>query len=144
MADLLDQLSRAGVRVPLLVPWIPGLEPSIFEHHYAGDVLAVQPFSTANNGAYHAFADTYRARYGSEPTADAAYGYDAVRLLARALEAGGLNRAALRDAIAAQTGFVGATGTAVWDNAGGNQAEAGLVELQGGRLPMRTTRAGRP
>ncbi len=144
MADLLDRLSRAGVGAPLLVPWIPGLDRSVLEHHYAGAVLAVQPFSTANNGAYRTFADTYRARYGSEPTADAAYGYDAVCLLARALEHSGLNRASLRDAIAAQTGFVGATGAVVWDNAGGNQAEAGLFEPQGGRLPMRTTRAGRP
>lgn len=131
MPDLLDRLSAAGVRVPLLVPWIPGLTPSALVGHYAGDVLAVRPFREVNNPAYAAFDRAYRARYGSEPTPSAAYGYDAVQLLVSALETSGLNRAALRDAIAAQTGFVGATGVIAWDNAGGNRVEPVLLVLRG-------------
>jgi ABC-type branched-subunit amino acid transport system substrate-binding protein len=131
MPDLLDRLSAAGMRVPLLVPWIPGLAPSTLTRHYGGDVLAVRPFRELNNPAYAAFARAYRARYGSEGTPSAAYGYDAVNLLAGALETSGLNRAALREAIAAQRGFVGATGTIAWDNAGGNRAEPVLLVLPG-------------
>lgn len=131
MQDLLDQLSREGVRVPLLVPWIPGLAPSELMSHYAGEVLAVQPFRDVNNPAYTTFERAYRLRYGFEPTPIAAYSYDAVHLVVSALEASGLNRPALRDAIAAKTGFVGATGTISWDNAGGNRGEPVLLVLPG-------------
>jgi branched-chain amino acid transport system substrate-binding protein len=122
MPELLAQLRGAGVHVPLLVPWIPGLAPSTLTSHYGGDVLAVRPFREADNAAFDAFDRAYRARYGSAPTPGAAYAYDAVNLLVSALEASGLNRAGLRDAIARQTGFVGVTGPVSWDNAGGNRA----------------------
>jgi branched-chain amino acid transport system substrate-binding protein len=142
MPDLLDQLSGTGMRVPLLVPWIPGLAPSALTSHYGGDILAVRPFPELNNPAYAAFGRAYRARYGSESTPSAAYGYDAVNLLVGALETSGLNRAALRDAIAARSGFVGATGTIAWDNAGGNRAEPVLLVLPeataGDGAPQRT------
>jgi ABC-type branched-subunit amino acid transport system substrate-binding protein len=124
---LLDQLSRAGLRAPLLVPWIPGLAPSALTSHYAGDVLVVRPFREANNPAYAAFDRAYRVRYGSAPTPIAAYAYDAANLVADALETSGLNRAGLRDAIAGRRGLVGATGAVSWDNAGGNQVEPLLV-----------------
>jgi len=131
LPDLLDRLSREGVRAPLLVPWIPGLAPPALRSHYAGEVLAVWPFREEANPGYAAFVGAYRARYGSEPTPIAAYSYDAVHLVVSALRASGLNRAALRDAIAAQTGFVGATGAISWDNAGGNRAEPVLLVLPG-------------
>lgn len=128
MTALLDRLSREDVHAPLLVPWIPGLAPSRLARHYAGEVLAVRPFREEGSAVYAAFDRAYRLRYGSAPTPVAAYSYDAVRLLARALEASGLNRPALRDAIAAATGFAGVTGTVSWDNAGGNRGEPVLVE----------------
>ena len=128
---LLDQLSGAGLRVPVLLPWIPQLSPSALASHYAGDVLAIQPFGEADNAAYAAFDRAYRARYGCDPTPVAAYSFDAVHLLVHALEASGLNRPALRDAIAAATGFIGAAGTITWDNAGGNRAEPVLLVLPG-------------
>jgi len=131
MPDLLDQLSGEGLGVPLLVPWIPGLAPSALVSHYAGDLLAVRPFREVSNPAYAAFDRAYRARYGSESTPIAAYGYDAVNLVVSALETSGLNRAALRDAIAARTGWLGATGVIAWDNAGGNRGEPVLLVLRG-------------
>jgi branched-chain amino acid transport system substrate-binding protein len=129
MPGLLDQLSEAGVRVPLLMPWIPGLAPSTLTSHYGGEVLALRPFQELNNPVYAAFGQAYRARYRSEPTPGAAYAYDAVNLVVSALQTSGLNRAALRDAIAATIGFVGATGPIAWDNAGGNRAEPVLIVL---------------
>jgi branched-chain amino acid transport system substrate-binding protein len=129
MPELLERLSAAGVRAPLLTPWIPGLAPSALTGHYRGEVLALRPFQERDNPAYAAFSRAYRARYRSEPTPGAAYAYDAVHLLAHALQTSGLNRAALRDAIAATTGFAGATGRIAWDNAGGNRAEPVLLVL---------------
>jgi ABC-type branched-subunit amino acid transport system substrate-binding protein len=131
LLELLDRLSRAGVRAPLLVPWVPGLAPSRIASRYAGDVLVAQPFRPQNNPAYGAFDRAYRTRYGTAPTPVAAYSYDAVKLLAGALEASGLNRAGLRDAIAAQTGFVGVTGVVSWDNAGGNRVKPVLLVSRG-------------
>lgn len=131
MPVVLDRLSDAGMRVPVLVPWIPGLAPAGLTGRYRGDVLALRPFRELDSPAYVAFGHAYRARYASEPTPGAAYGYDAVNLLLGALETSGLNRAALRDAIAAQTGFVGATGVVSWDNAGGNRAAPLLLVLPG-------------
>jgi ABC-type branched-subunit amino acid transport system substrate-binding protein len=91
----------------------------------------VQPFRERNNPAYAELRRAYRARYGSEPTPSAAYAYDAVNLLASALETSGLNRAALRDAIAGERGFVGTTGAVSWDNGGGNRGEPVLLKLPG-------------
>jgi len=91
----------------------------------------VRPFREMHNPAYEAFDRAYRARYGSEPTPVAAYSYDAVNLVVSALDTSGLNRPAIRDAIAANTGFVGATGTISWDNAGGNRTEPVLLVLPG-------------
>jgi len=131
MLDLIGQLSREGVGAPLLVPWIPGLAPREVTSHYDGDVLAVLPFREEENAAFSAFDGAYRARYGLAPTPMAAYSYDAVRLVVRALEQSGFNRPALRDEIAGTQGFVGATGPISWDNAGGNRVEPVLVVLPG-------------
>lgn len=127
MPGLLAALTRAGVRAPLLVPWIPGLAPSVLTDHYAGDVLVVRPFRDVLDPAAAAFERAYRARYGVPPTPAAAYGYDAVNLVADALETSGLNRAALRDAIAARSGTVGASGMISWDHGGGNRVEPVLL-----------------
>jgi ABC-type branched-subunit amino acid transport system substrate-binding protein len=132
LPTLLRALSDAGIRAPLLVPWIPALGPSAVASHYAGDVLAVRPFPTAPNAHYAEFERAYLARYGAAPMPAAAYSFDAVNLVIAALRSSGLNRAALRDAIAAATDFVGVTGPVAWDNGGGNRAAPVLLDLRGG------------
>jgi ABC-type branched-subunit amino acid transport system substrate-binding protein len=127
LSGLLEDLSRKGVSAPLLIPWIPGLGPAEIRGRYHGDLLTVQPFDVRDSQRYAEFEDAYKTRYGIEATPVAAYYYDALKLLVRSLEESGLNRSALRDAIAAGTGFVGATGPISWDNGGGNQARPVLV-----------------
>jgi ABC-type branched-subunit amino acid transport system substrate-binding protein len=127
MPELLAALSEAGMRVPLLVPWIPGLSPADLTSRYAGNVLAVRPFATGASPLYTAFERAYQARFGVVPTPAAAYSYDAVHVVHEALEASGLNRAGLRDAMARATGFVGATGAISWNNGGGNRAKPVLI-----------------
>lgn len=126
---LVRQLSRAGLRAPLLVPWIPGMAPTVLSDSYTGTVHVVRPFREMDNATFAAFGASFRAHYGADPTPLAAYSYDAVHLVARALESSDLNRRALRDALVAQTGFTGTTGAVDWDNAGGNRAEPVLVVL---------------
>lgn len=116
---LLDRL-RHPVSVPVFLPWIPGLRQQDLEGSYNGRILCVQPFSLSGPG-YSRFAAEYRNRYGVDPTPGAAYTYDAVRLIAQSLNESGLNRAKLRDAIAAVGSYTGVTGAIRWDNAGGNE-----------------------
>ena len=62
------------------------------------------------------FVAAYNALFGSPPDGIAASGYDAMRLLARAIEtAGSLDRGAVRDAFAAVSGYKGATTIARYD-----------------------------
>lgn len=62
------------------------------------------------------FVRGYTALFGSPPDGIAASGYDAMRLLARAIEtAGSLDRVAVRDAFAAVNGYKGATTISHYD-----------------------------
>lgn len=62
------------------------------------------------------FVGSYTTLFGSPPDGIAASGYDAMRLLARAIEkAGSLDRVAVRDAFAAVSGYKGATTIAHYD-----------------------------
>ena len=62
------------------------------------------------------FVKGYTALFGSPPDGIAASGYDAMRLLARAIEtAGSLDRVAVRDAFAAVSGYKGATTISHYD-----------------------------
>ena len=63
-----------------------------------------------------AFVGSYTALFASPPDGIAASGYDAMRLLARAIEtAGSLDRVAVRDAFAAVSGYKGATTISHYD-----------------------------
>ena len=62
------------------------------------------------------FVMAYSALFGSPPDGIAASGYDAMRLLARAIEtAGSLDRIAVRDAFAGVSGYKGATTISHYD-----------------------------
>ena len=62
------------------------------------------------------FVGNYTALFESPPDGIAASGYDAMRLLARAIEtAGSLDRVAVRDAFAAVSGYKGATTISHYD-----------------------------
>jgi branched-chain amino acid transport system substrate-binding protein len=81
-----------------------------------------------------AFADRYRAAYGGPPTVRAAYGYDAVHLVIRAVREAGLDRAAIRDALAATGGFDGVTGPIRFDGTGATTARPVLLRVADGRF----------
>ena len=74
-------------------------------------------FSVATQDAdVQEFVGSYTALFESPPDGIAASGYDAMRLLARAIEnAGSLDRIAVRDAFAAVTGYKGATTISHYD-----------------------------
>lgn len=74
-------------------------------------------FSVATQDAdVQVFVKAYSGLFGSPPDGIAASGYDAMRLLARAIEtAGSLDSVAVRDAFAAVNGYKGATTISHYD-----------------------------
>jgi branched-chain amino acid transport system substrate-binding protein len=75
------------------------------------------------------FERRYRARAGTSPAPAAAQAYDAVRLLAGALRRSGPNRARLRDALAALSGYPGVSGVISFDHAGNDLSDVTLVRF---------------
>ena len=63
------------------------------------------------------FVRAFRLRHGQHPSPAAGAGWDAVRLLAQAVERSAPERAALRDAIEATPAYFGATGSVRFDPA---------------------------
>lgn len=115
----------------IILPWIPGVNTGELADLYDGEFYSVQAFSEFANALYTVFTNSFLHRYGKLPPPDAAYTYDAVRLLVHALFKSGLNRSRLRDEIASIGTYQGVTGTICWDNVGGNQVEPSLENVRG-------------
>ena len=87
----------------LLAGGAEGLEGSFFSTHFSPD---------ADSPGARAFVDAYRSRYGIPPTGGDAVSYDAVRLLAQAVErAGRLDPEAIRAQLAATEDYAGPRGS---------------------------------
>lgn len=104
----------------------------------AGDavdgVIAAAP--VVAGPAWSAFADAYRARWGRAPDADAANGYDAVRLVAAAIQQAGLNRARIRDTLPSLAPWSGVGGAVNWDGSGRNQRPVLLSSWKDGHYAV--------
>ena len=82
-----------------------------------------------------AFVGSYTALFESPPDGIAASGYDAMRLLARAIEtAGSLDRVAVRDAFAAVSGYKGATTISHYDENRHPVKSLALQKISGGQV----------
>jgi len=98
-------LGGDGYDTPLLVELAGAASHDVFFTTHQG-IYGDDPAAQAFNAAYE-------AKYGNPPEAVfAALGYDAIRLMADAINrAGSLEGDAIREALAATSGFTGATGT---------------------------------
>ena len=84
------------------------------------------------------FRRRFSERYGESPDVIAAYAYDGMNLLIRAIRAGGLNRAKIRDALAGVEVFHGVTGEIRFDGSGSNVSPPILTVIRDGRfVPLR-------
>jgi branched-chain amino acid transport system substrate-binding protein len=128
--QFLSFLDKSGVKIPLFVPWIPGLNAEYLPSHYAGTMVLVQPFAVPKHcGAYLKFVRGYLQNYGEEPDACAVFGYDAACLIVKAIQNAGLSRTRLADALKELSGFPGASGAIQWDNGGGNRTKPAIEIL---------------
>lgn len=80
-----------------------------------------------------AFRRSFVQRFGAEPDYAAACAYDSVRLLAAAIRTADLNRARIRDAVAAISPYDGASGRIEWDATGQNRRPPVLAAIRSGR-----------
>jgi branched-chain amino acid transport system substrate-binding protein len=128
---LLRDLQTENRKVTVVIPWIPGLLIDELLKEFRGKIFYIQPFSQSGNLAYAAFAENFFQQYGVNPPPEAAYTYDAIKMLICSLFKSGLNRSKLRDELSRIGTFQGVTGKIFWDNAGGNQTEPILNYLPG-------------
>jgi len=102
------------------------MEGAYFSNHYSVD----DP-----SPAVRKFVDAYRARYGVDPDSIAASSYDAMRLVADAIErAGSTEGSRIRDALAATKDFAGVTGSITMDADRNPIKPAVVLEVEGGRF----------
>lgn len=111
----IQQLRGAGVTAPVLGS--DGIDsPTTFGIGAAADgvVFSMAGFPEAGS-TLEAFYDAYEERYGEDlPFAFSATGYEAIKLVAAAVEAAGsIEGPAIRDALDAIEGFEGVTGTTI-------------------------------
>ena len=85
--------------------------------------------------AVRKFVDAYRAKYGTDPDSIAASSYDAMRLIADAIErAGSTEGSRIRDALAATKDFPGVTGSITMDADRNPIKPAVVLKVDGGRF----------
>jgi branched-chain amino acid transport system substrate-binding protein len=117
---LLDELGNYVNHINILMPWILELNYGEITQFYSGDIYYINPFSRSSNPAYNEFERKYTKSYKQKPSFGAAYIYDAIQLIAKAINKNGLSRTGLRDALSEIEDFEGVTGKIKWDNGGGN------------------------
>ncbi len=82
-----------------------------------------------------AFVDSYRKKYGTDPDAMVALGYDALKLLADAMKrAGSTDPAKVNTAIAATTNFPGVTGRITLDEHRNPNKPAVILQVKDGKF----------
>ena len=100
------------------------LEGSFFSTHFSPD---------ADAPGARAFVDAWRSRFGSAPSGGDAVSYDAVRLLAQAVErAGRLDPEAIRAQLAATEDYAGATRIAGYDEQRHPEKSVVIMTIRGG------------
>ena len=99
-------------------------EGGYFSNHYSKD----DP-----NPLVQGFVANFTSQHGEAPDALAACAYDAIRLVAQAIEAAGtVDRDALRDALAQVVDFDGVTGTITIDDERNARKTATILTIENG------------
>ncbi|MEL7566017.1 MAG: ABC transporter substrate-binding protein [Dehalobacterium sp.] len=100
-----------------------------FTNHYS---------SQDTDPAVQKFVEAYKAAYGAEPDAFAALGYDAMYLMADAINrAGQADSIAIKDALAATKDFTGITGNLSMDENHNPVKAAVILEMKDGKQTFR-------
>jgi len=88
-------------------------------------------FAAPENAGFVAFAQRYRAKFGSDPTRVATLAYDSVSLAAALARTQGARRFS-EDVLASATGFNGADGVFRFKSDGGNERALSVLQVSNG------------
>jgi len=130
------QMRQLGVNMP----WVGS--PSIISVtalNLAGEALygtyAIADFTTDADEQSRAFTKKYRDRYGINPDTFASWAYDALHILAVAIQkANSTDAEAVRKAILGINGYKGVEGTYVFDQNGDGLHGYSVVKNEGGKI----------
>ncbi len=86
-------------------------------------------FAAPENGGFQAFAQRYRAKFGSDPTRIATLGYDAVSLVIALAKRGGADRFS-ENVLTSSAGFNGADGIFRFKPNGQNERALAIFEIR--------------
>ncbi|HOY68862.1 MAG TPA: ABC transporter substrate-binding protein [Candidatus Ozemobacteraceae bacterium] len=110
----------------------------------AEGTVVTYPFDdTRNDPVTRKFITDFLKRYGKRPDSFAAHAYDAVYLMARAIERGGTSKVGIRDALAATRDFPGVTGPISFNEYNDDGRPVIFAKVIGGRfvpMPVRDSR----
>jgi branched-chain amino acid transport system substrate-binding protein len=136
VASIVIQARKLGIKVPLMggdgweSPKLAELAGSAIEGCYYSNHYAPEE----QRPAVQEFVKKYKARYGYEPGALAASGYDAARVLFAAMEkAKSLNGKDLAEAIAQTKDFPAVTGTITLDKDHNAEKSAVVLQMKDGK-----------
>jgi branched-chain amino acid transport system substrate-binding protein len=102
-----------------------------------GTLVAENYYSTSPRPIVKAFTEQYKAKFGAEAPPYAAYAYDGLRILARAVRnAGSRDRGAIRDAIGSLTHFDGVLGDLTYHYKGDAEKLPVILEIHGGKYAL--------
>ncbi|MCP4693929.1 MAG: amino acid ABC transporter substrate-binding protein [Desulfobacterales bacterium] len=98
-------------------------------------VAAGHPYNPENNApGAREFRQRFRERFGEPPETYAAHAYDGMSMIIAAIEKGGLNRARIRDELAAMKTWQGVTGPKEFDPVFNDISPAWLAIAENGRF----------
>jgi ABC-type branched-subunit amino acid transport system substrate-binding protein len=124
---LISELQNKELMMPVFIPWIPDIKSEVLSKNE--NLFFIEPFLQHANSGWNLFQKKYHRRFGANPLAVAAFTYDAIYLLVHAIEKSGLNRAAIRDAIANTDYLNPVSGKISWDNTGSNLIQPVLINM---------------
>lgn len=111
----------------------------------AGDAaegtIVTYPFDdTRTDPVTQKFINDFQKIYGKRPDSFAAHAYDAVYMMARAIERGGMSKVGIRDALAATRDFPGVTGSISFNQYNDDGRPITFAKVTGGRfIPLSST-----
>jgi branched-chain amino acid transport system substrate-binding protein len=105
----------------------------------SGKVAAGYPYDPETGQAKQgSFRRDFHERFGDDPETYAAHAYDGMNLILKATDKAGLNRARIRDELAAVRTYPGVTGAKDFDVVSNNVSPARLAILEDGRFRFRS------
>ena len=135
-AGLVKALRAAGLTMPVFgADGMTAPEFIKMAGSAAEGTIVTYPFDdTRNDPVTKRFLAAFAQKYGQPPDSFAAHAYDAVYMMARAIKLGGLNKAKIRDALAATRDFPGVTGPISFNEYNDDVREVIFARVESGRF----------